>query len=275
MEVAIPGNEPRRVIRSAALRAAVKTSASLQWIWQGKPVPPIDFELNFRHAAPAASAPQAEGHAAPWSVSAKVVNPTIADLPPEARAQFQPLTKQFAGATVTFDQSANGAVTPMVVGGAGGPTGGDAARFLAGMLSDALLAFPTTPVGQGALWMTTSRESLLGFETITLRMVRLEALSPEDATFSVTTHRYATSDAMPLTGAPVGAKLVQFAVSSEAKIVAASISPGTRGETGETQASLPRSAEVSTKIELVMTVPDRPNAGLPVRASSTLTLKTP
>jgi hypothetical protein len=215
-------------------------------------VPPVNFELKFALAA--------KPQAATTELRAKVRKPKLAGLPASLRKQFEPLTKQFTGATITWSQAPNGAATPLIVGDAGGPTGEDAARFLAGMLSDALIAFPSSPVGQGALWMTTSREILLGFETITLRMVRLVSLASDSATLSVTTHRYATSDAMPLPGAPVGSKLVQFAVASEATVAL------------NLNASLPTDARVATQFQLIMTVPDRPESGVPVRASANLAL---
>lgn len=254
VDVAVPGAEPRRVLHPAAPTAGLsdETPASLSWVWQGKSVPPVDFELKFGLAA--------QPQRATTELRATVRKPKIAGLPAPLLKQFKPLTKQFAGATVTWSQAPNGAATPLIVGGAGGPTGEDAARFLAGMLSDALVAFPSSPVGQGALWMTTSREILLGFETITLRMVRLVSLASDSATLSVTTHRYATSDAMPLPGAPVGSKLVQFAVTSEATVGL------------NWNAAVPAGAQVATQLQLIMTVPDRPESGVPVRASANLTL---
>ncbi len=254
VEVAMNGAEPRRVLQPAAPKPGLSREipASLSWVWQGKAIPPVDFELTFR----VVSKPQT----APSEFRAKVGKPQLTGLPAPLRKQFEPLTKQFEGATVTWVQAPNGAATPLVVGDAGGDNGEDAARLLAGMLSDVLVTFPSTPVGQGALWMTTSREVLLGFETITLRMVRLEALLPSSVALSVTTRRYATSDAMPLPGAPTGAKLAQFSATSEAKV------------TLELDASLPASADVATELQMIMTAPERPNSGVPVRASSKLTL---
>jgi len=261
VEVARPGNPPRRVFRPAgpgsSAPSARDEAAQLSWTWQGKSVPTIEFKLDFRSGTSKKSEKQS---ASPLQFKATVKKPRIAGADEAVRKQLEPLTAQFAGATLSWNQARNGATTPLTMGDTGGPTGEDAARFLSGLLSDALVAFPSTPVGQGALWMTTSRETMLGFETITLRMMQLKELTADGAIVSVTTHRYATSDAIPLPGAPADAKLAQFGASSNAEITLAS------------GAALPTTATVSTQLDLVVTVPTQPGVGSPVRATAQLVL---
>jgi hypothetical protein len=91
-------------------------------------------------------------------------------------------------------------------------------------LSDALalvtLPAPAEPLGQGAFWMTTTREGVYGLDLVTYRMVKVEKLEGDQVTLSVGTKRYATSDRFEFAGLPpeVPKTLLEFDAKSEGRL---------------------------------------------------------
>jgi hypothetical protein len=73
-------------------------------------------------------------------------------------------------------------------------------------LSDALmmlaLPFPSKPVGVGAYWMVTTRDSVMGLDVVSYRLVKVEKIEGTLATLSLSTKRYATSSAFDMEGLP-------------------------------------------------------------------------
>lgn len=61
-----------------------------------------------------------------------------------------------------------------------------------------IVPLPEEPVGKGAFWMTTSRETFAGTDSVAYRMVKLVDLTPERAVLDVETRRYAASDRLGL-----------------------------------------------------------------------------
>jgi len=65
-----------------------------------------------------------------------------------------------------------------------------------------LLPRPTQPVGKDAYWMTTTRESIAGIDTVAYCMVRVREVQGGVAVLDLSAKRYAASSAVDLSGAP-------------------------------------------------------------------------
>lgn len=70
----------------------------------------------------------------------------------------------------------------------------------AAALTEAIPVLPAEPVGAGAFWMTTSRESLLGADVVAYRMTKLSELEGDRAVLEVTTKRYLAAGGIGLPG---------------------------------------------------------------------------
>lgn len=77
-------------------------------------------------------------------------------------------------------------------------------RALSEALASAALVFPSEEVGVGATWLVTSREFFSGADTLGFQMLKLESLSEQTATVSISTRRYAATTALTLAGLPPG-----------------------------------------------------------------------
>lgn len=69
-------------------------------------------------------------------------------------------------------------------------------------LSFAFLPYPAEPVGVGAYWMVTSRESFAGLDVVSYRMMKLEKVDGTRATISVNTKRYVAGGQVGFAGLP-------------------------------------------------------------------------
>jgi hypothetical protein len=87
-------------------------------------------------------------------------------------------------------------------------------------LSDAALPYPTEPVGVGAFWMVTSRESLLGTDVVAYRMVKVVDITDGAARLEVNTKRYLGDGGIGLPGIE-SARVHQFQAESSAQFVIA------------------------------------------------------
>jgi hypothetical protein len=91
-------------------------------------------------------------------------------------------------------------------------------RPLSEVLAAVTMPFPDKPVGKDAFWMITSRETVMGVDVVSYRMVRLEELNGDVATLSLSIKRYAASSELALPGVPPDAKLEQFQSVAEGKL---------------------------------------------------------
>lgn len=85
------------------------------------------------------------------------------------------------------------------------PKGADAqlAQILqaaADLLSSVWVSLPEQAVGQGAFWMTTSRETFAGTDVVAYRMVTVKSLTPELAQLEVKTRRYTAGGPLGVEG---------------------------------------------------------------------------
>jgi hypothetical protein len=69
-------------------------------------------------------------------------------------------------------------------------------------LALAFLPYPSSPVGAGAYWMVTSRESYAGLDVISYRMVKLDKIEGESAALNITTKRYVAGGQLAFQGMP-------------------------------------------------------------------------
>jgi hypothetical protein len=97
----------------------------------------------------------------------------------------------------------------------------DHVRVLADVLALVTLPMPAEPVGTGAMWMVGTREGVFGLDLVTYRLVKVEAVTADSATLSVSARRYATSNRFDFEGLPADAPrdLAEFESKSEGKVV--------------------------------------------------------
>ena len=68
------------------------------------------------------------------------------------------------------------------------------------LLSSVWIAMPEQAVGQGAFWMTTSRETFAGTDVVAYRMVTVKTLTPQRAELEVKTRRYSAGGSLGVDG---------------------------------------------------------------------------
>jgi hypothetical protein len=217
------GSEPKVKLITAAPAPGYKRSGSVELtIRAGRSqLPAITTELSVEapRAAPAkpgAAAPEANGGTA---VHAKVVKATVAPGGATA-AELDKMIGKMKGSRVTFRVLPSGASDGFNV-----ELAKDASKELDALLrplSEILAAvampFPDKPVGKGAFWMVTSRETVTGVDVVTYRMVRVEGVEGDSATLNLSIKRYAASTDLDLPGVPPGAKLDQFQSVAEGEL---------------------------------------------------------
>jgi hypothetical protein len=97
------------------------------------------------------------------------------------------------GSKVTFSVDSSGTGRDFAIelskDAASGPV--NMMNALAGLLATVTLPVPDKPVGQGALWMATTRETVLGIDTVSYRLIKLEKFEGNQAVLKIDTKRYA------------------------------------------------------------------------------------
>ena len=215
-----------------------------------QPPIPIQFAITFE-----ASRAKVEGDApAPTLVSVKVLGAKInaAGVPAEMVSALSKLK----GAHVDYQVSADGAAVAVhteLPKAAVDPLTKDAMQSLTDFVTGIALPFPSKPVGVGAFWMVTTRDSLLSLDVVTYRMVKLEKIDAGVATLSIGTKRYAASPAFELEGLPPEAPktMAEFHAQSEGKLTA------TPGE------AFPKTVELQSLVAAVLGVPELNPTGKP------------
>ena len=102
----------------------------------------------------------------------------------------------------------------------GAPELRDYLRALGDAIALVTLPAPSSPVGQGAYWMATSREGAFGMDLVTYRLVKVEAVAGDRVTLSVGTRRYATSSRFDFEGLPPDAPrdLSEFEAKADGRV---------------------------------------------------------
>ena len=169
-------------------------------------------EVSFSMEAPAA--PPAEGAEKPL-VADTVLRVSGVKLPADQPGELPPgLDKQIGklrGSRVHFDFGANGGgrLTGMEIAKDADAGLIPVLSTAADTLSLAFSPYPAEPVGAGAFWMVTTRETFLGLDMVTYRMMKLQKVDGDRAVVAVTTKHYVVSGELGFPGLPHH-KVVEF-----------------------------------------------------------------
>jgi hypothetical protein len=170
------------------------------------------IELSFAFEPGSGSSPPSEAAATPSELVARVTSAKPAAeqpgrLPPDAASQIA----RFKGSRIRIALSPSGGGRITAVEPAKDLDPGLAPVL--GTAADALaldfLPYPREPVGTGAYWMITNRESFAGLDVVSYRMVKLESIEKDTANLSLSTKRYVAGGQIGL-GVPPH-KVDQFA----------------------------------------------------------------
>lgn len=223
------GSEPRLVLGPAQPKPGMKLTGTIEVVQadQGRGGGlPVEFTLRIE-AKKGDKAPSADAGAEPVAVPmvAHVVaaRAAVAGVPRELDDGIAKLK----GAKVEYQILPDGSGTGYRYDvGSGAGQFSDMVRLLSDTIALVTLPMPSQPVGKGAFWMATSREGVLGLDLVTYRMVKVEELTADKVTLSVSTKRYATSDRFELAELPPDAprELAGFEAKSEGRL---EFSPGT------------------------------------------------
>jgi hypothetical protein len=77
---------------------------------------------------------------------------------------------------------------------------------------------PTKPVGEGAVWIAGSRQSIGGVDVISYRLYRVKSASPTRVTLTLEAHQYAASESVEFPGLPKTATLAQFESTAQGEL---------------------------------------------------------
>jgi hypothetical protein len=211
------GNQPRVKLRGSHFVPGSKQKGVIQVAVQSdprQPPLPIDFEMSFE--AQAVPAAEGAGSNVPTKVVAKVESAkyAVTGVP----AQMAVEVGNFKGSRVEYEVGPNGAAqnfTPIVSKAAEQAKGNQsqgAQSFQA--LNDALatitIPYPDDPVGNGAFWMATTREGVMGLDLVTYRMIKVTRATPEQVTLTIGTKRYAADTSFNIPGLPENYTLAEF-----------------------------------------------------------------
>jgi len=213
------GSEPR--VQLGPLKAGTKFSNSITISSQSDPQQgPIPITFAFSLEAQKPKTDGDAGAAVPLSVSVKVTGASInaPGVPPEVNAAIGKLK----GSRVDFRVGADGTGSNFHVEAQKGvdPAFKDSLQGLSDTLAMLILPYPDKPVGVGAYWMVTSRDSLIGLDVVTYRLVKVEKVDASGALLSLNTKRYAASPAFDVPGLPPEAphSMGEFRAQAEGKL---------------------------------------------------------
>ena len=196
-------------------------------------VPTIEYELVLeapatKPPAPGDDQPQTPG---PIDVSARIVGAAFDSeaarkLPDRERG----LDKEFKGGKVAFRMDPNGAGSGFSAELKAGTDPGlqHAVDALGEVLAMATLPYPDKPVGKGAYWMATTRETYTGFDTVAYRLVKVERIQEDSVFLDMNVKRYAANATLPASRMPPNLKdlrLEGFQCTGNAKLTVRSGTP--------------------------------------------------
>jgi hypothetical protein len=191
------------------------------------PTTELSFSLDAAEKAADPAAP-----AGPLLVDGKV---TAAKLAAEQPGELPPGTDKIIGKAkgshVRFELQPTGAgrVTGVELSKDLDEALGQLVRSASDALALAYLPYPTEPVGVGAFWMVTSRESFAGLDVVVYRMLKLQKIEAGKATIDVSAKRYTAGGALAF-GLPPHT-LVEFSGNSTGQIqVSAADTTSVRGD---------------------------------------------
>ncbi len=213
------GSEPR--VQLGPLKAGTKFSNTITISSQSDPQQgPIPISFAFSLEAQKPKSDSDAGAAGPLLVSVKVTGASInaPGVPPELNAAIGKLK----GSHIEFRVGAEGAGSNFHIDTQKGvdPAFKDALQGLADALGMLVLPCPSKPVGLGAYWMVTSRDTLIGLDVVTYRLVKVEKVDGSVVQLSLNTKRYAASPAFDVPGLPPEAphSMGEFRAQAEGKL---------------------------------------------------------
>jgi hypothetical protein len=182
--------------------------------------------------SPSAPTPAAEGAAAressPSAPGETVVRITTAKLaaeqPGELPAGLAQEIAKIKGSRLKYlvDASGAGRLASVELSAGIDESLGQIVRSGADALALGFLPYPTEPVGVGAFWMVTSRDTFAGLDVVAYRMIKVEKIEGERAVLSVNTKRYTAGGQLAFQGLPPhrieefgGATMGQVSVSAQ------------------------------------------------------------
>jgi hypothetical protein len=198
------GSEPRVKIGPMQPKPGWKSSGTVQIAVQSdarQGALPFELGVTLEAQKPKSAEAPAEGAPAPVTVVAKVTSARVGvtGVPAELVARVQKLKGSRVEYEIAPDGSGNNFRQELAPGA---EETRDQLRVLSDMLALVTLPVPNQPLGQGAFWLTTSRDGVFGLDLVTYRMVKVEQANESGVTLSVNTKRYATSDRFDFQGLP-------------------------------------------------------------------------
>ncbi len=200
-------------------KPGAKQTLQVQLSFQPGPrVPPVvtGFELAFevlKPKAPAAAPKPDEAAPAPAEAEALdvVVKFTKVSPGPGVVGELAKRLGELKGTKVSYKLAPNGGAMGMVLELPKGASLDveDLARGVAENLMVGLIAYPTKPVGVGAVWMASSREPHQGVEGIVYRMVKLSSIEGDGGPgtkleLEINSKFYAADSSIHRPGIPAG-----------------------------------------------------------------------
>lgn len=156
-------------------------------------LPPLDFSLGLSVSrAPAAKAPP--GHPAPVKMTVRVdaakFNAEVA-----VPAQLQQAVAKLHGGHIDYEIGANGAGSGLHYTLAKNAPQLDEVmlRSLSEGFATLALPYPDKPVGKGAFWMATTRETVAGVDVVAYHLVKVESVDGKKVELNIDTKRYAAN----------------------------------------------------------------------------------
>ncbi len=156
---------------------------------------PLDLNLSLEVTQPASDSADAGGGTTGRTVVATVESAQLdaARLAQQAPESVAAEITKLKGSQVSFvvDESGCGRDFTVEASKAAGGGQNDMLSSLGGLLATVTLPVPTKPVGQGAMWMATTREMVMGIDTLSYRLLKVEGFDGGNVTIKIDTKRYA------------------------------------------------------------------------------------
>lgn len=190
------GSEPRVQLTGSSIKPGTKIDGAITIAVTGGPQKPVPFEFGVSIVA---KADEGATGVADAVATVNSVKAAVDQVPPPLATQLNKLK----GSRVEFQVDPNGAgrnFVPVVSKAAQGAQGDQSVRGLSDALATITIPYPNEPVGNGAFWMATTREGVMGLDLVTYRLVRVQRATPGEVTLTVGTKRYAAGTSFNLAG---------------------------------------------------------------------------
>jgi hypothetical protein len=217
------GSEPRVKLGPSLPKPGFKTTGTFDIAVQAdarQGALPVTVAVTIDASKPKSEGGAGAGGGEPVGMTVKVVGAKlgVTGVPAELAARFA----KIKGSKVDYQIAPTGAGSGFRVElSPGAEETRDHMRVLSDILALVTLPMPAEPVGVGAMWMVGTRDGVFGLDLVTYRLVKVEAVTDDSATLSVSARRYATSNRFDFEGLPADAPrdLAEFECKSEGKLV--------------------------------------------------------